>query len=280
VAQEAKNPGAVTVDALVVQTLSGNPEIRAARAEVEAAQGRLRQAGLRPNPVLDVSAQQNVTGADQNLNVGVMLPLDLNGRKAGRVSVAARELDIKEAQVTERAANPDQVVAIGEALFTVTDLSEVWAVGDFYEQDFPHVRVGSDAALTTLAYPGLPRRGRVTYVDPRVDPHTRRAKVRVEVSNPEGRLRLGMYVTVTFSTPSQERVIVVPRAAVQTIGGCHVVFVAVPDEAGKILQRCVELGPLAGESYPVRQGLQSGDVVVTEGSFFLRAESVRNALGS
>jgi cobalt-zinc-cadmium efflux system outer membrane protein len=101
-AQEAKHAGAVTVDALVTQALSENPELRAARAEVEAAQGRRLQAGLRPNPMLDLSAQQNVTGPDQNLNVGVTLPLDLNGRKAGRIGVAERELDVKEAQVANR----------------------------------------------------------------------------------------------------------------------------------------------------------------------------------
>jgi membrane fusion protein, heavy metal efflux system len=182
--------------------------------------------------------------------------------------------------ITERSANPGQVVAMGEALFIVTDLSEVWAVGDLYEQDFPHVRVGSDATLTTLAYPDLTLRGRVTYIDPRVDPLTRTAKVRVEISNPEGRLRLGMYVTMTFSTSSGERVVVVPRAAVQTIVGHQVVFIAVPDEEGKFLQRTVQLGPLAGESYPVLQGLEPGAVVVTEGSFFLRAESLRNAPAS
>jgi RND family efflux transporter MFP subunit len=182
--------------------------------------------------------------------------------------------------VTERAANPGQVVAMGEALFTVSDLSEVWAVGDLYEQDFPHVRVGSDATLTTLAYPDLMLRGRVTYIDPRVDPQTRTAKVRVEVPNPEGHLRLGMYVTMTFSTARGERVTAVPRAAVQTIGGRQVVFIAVPDEEGKFIQRTVTLGPLAGESYPVRQGLEPGAVVVTEGSFFLRAESLRNAPAS
>jgi|SRR5882724_1922435 len=182
--------------------------------------------------------------------------------------------------VTERAVNPGQVVAIGEALFVVTDLSEVWVVGDLYEQDFPHVRVGSEATLTTLAYPGLTLGGRVTYIDPRVDPQTRTAKVRAEVANPEGRLRLGMYVTVTFSTASGERVVVVPRAAVQTMAGHQVVFVAAPDEEGRFLQRAVELGPLVGEFYPVRQGLQPGEVVVTEGSFFLRAESLRNAPAS
>jgi RND family efflux transporter MFP subunit len=182
--------------------------------------------------------------------------------------------------ITERAANPGQVVAMGEALFTVTDLSEVWAVGDLYEQDFRHVRVGSKAILTTLAYPGLTVGGRVTYIAPRVDSQTRTAKVRVEVPNPEGHLRLGMYVTMTFSTATGERVAAVPRAAVQTIGGSQVVFVAVPDEEGRFIQRPVTLGPLAGESYRVRQGLQPGEVVVTEGSFFLRAESVRNAPGN
>jgi RND family efflux transporter MFP subunit len=182
--------------------------------------------------------------------------------------------------ITERSANPGQVVAMGEALFVVTDLSEVWAVGDLYEQDFPHVRVGSDATLTMLAYPGLQLRGRVTYIDPRVDPQTRTAKVRVEVPNPEGHLRLGMYVTITFSTASGDRVVVVPRAAVQTMAGYQVVFVAAPDEEGTFIQRRVELGPLVGESYAVRQGLQPGEVVVTEGSFFLRAESLRNAPAS
>jgi membrane fusion protein, heavy metal efflux system len=182
--------------------------------------------------------------------------------------------------ITERAANPGQVVAMGEALFVVTDLSEVWAVGDLYEQDFSHVRVGSEATLTTLAYPGLTLRGRVTYIDPRLDPHTRTAKVRAEVANPEGRLRLGMYATMTFSTASGERVVVVPRGAVQTMAEYQVVFVAAPDEEGKFIQRRVELGPLVGESYAVRQGLQPGEVVVTEGSFFLRAESLRNAPAS
>jgi RND family efflux transporter MFP subunit len=182
--------------------------------------------------------------------------------------------------ITERSANPGQVVAQGEALFVVTDLSEVWALGDLYEEDFRHVQVGSEAALTTLAYPGLVLGGRVTYIDPRVDLQTRTAKVRAEVANPQGRLRLGMYVTMTFAPRSQERVVVVPRAAVQTMGGRQVVFTAVLDEEGKFIQRSVELGPLAGELYPVLKGLQPGEVVVTEGSFFLRAESLRNAPGS
>jgi cobalt-zinc-cadmium efflux system membrane fusion protein len=179
--------------------------------------------------------------------------------------------------VTSRSANLGQVVGMGDELFVVTDLSEVWVVGDLYEQDFARVRVGAEATLTTPAYPELRLQGRVSYIDPRVDLQTRTAKVRVEVPNPDGQLRLGMYMTATFSTASGAPVVVVPRVAVQTIGGRHVVFVAVPDEEGRFVQRTVTLGALVGESYPVLQGLQPGEVVVTEGSFFLRAESLRNA---
>jgi outer membrane protein, heavy metal efflux system len=102
-AQGLGGPRASTIDELVARALADNPDLRAARAEIEAARGRLLQAGLRPNPMLDLGAQQSVTGPDNNLNVGVTLPLDLNRRKAGRVGVAERELELKEAQVLNRA---------------------------------------------------------------------------------------------------------------------------------------------------------------------------------
>ena len=179
--------------------------------------------------------------------------------------------------ITSRTANLGQVVSMGQELFVVTDLSQVWVIGDLYEQDFQTVHVGSEAALTTPAYPTLTLRGRVTYIDPRVDPQTRTAKVRVEVPNAEGRLRLGMYVTLAFTTPGGERTVVIPRGAVQTIGERQVVFVPAPDEEGKFLARPVQIGPLRGDLVTIRSGVQPGEVVVTEGSFFLRAEMLRNA---
>ena len=63
----------------------------------------------------------------------------------------------------------------------------------------------------------------------------------------------------------------------QTIGARQVVFVPAPDEEGKFLARTVELGPLHGDRVAIRSGVQPGEVVVTEGSFFLRAEMLRNA---
>jgi RND family efflux transporter MFP subunit len=179
--------------------------------------------------------------------------------------------------ITSRAANLGQVVGMGQELFVVTNLSRVWVIGDLYEQDFQAVQVGSDATLTTLAYPGLTLRGRVSYIDPRVEPQTRTAKIRVEVPNPAGRLRLGMYVTMAFTTRRGEPTVVVPRTAVQTLGERHVVFVPVADEEGRFVRRTVQVGPLHGDFYTILGGLSSGETVVTAGSFFLRAESLRNA---
>ncbi|HXH13326.1 MAG TPA: hypothetical protein VNP04_26555 [Alphaproteobacteria bacterium] len=85
---------------------------------------------------------------------------------------------------------------------------------------------------------------------------------------------------MAFNTPRGERVTAVPRAAVQTIAGRHVVFIPVEDEAGTFIQRTVALGQPVGESYTILGGLEPGEMVVTEGSFFLRAESLRNAPSS
>ena len=180
--------------------------------------------------------------------------------------------------VTARSANLGQVVAMGQELLSVTDLSEVWVVGDLYEQDFKTVTVGSQAAITTPAYPGLTLHGRVSYIDPRVDAQARTAKARVEVPNADGRLRLGMYVTVSFTTPGVSAV-VVPRSAVQAIGDRQVVFVSAGNGDGRFIQRQVRLGSPIGDNYSVLSGLKPGESVVTEGSFFLRAEVLRNAPG-
>jgi cobalt-zinc-cadmium efflux system outer membrane protein len=94
-------PEELTVDELVARALADNPEMRAVRLEVEAAEGRLRQAGLRPNPTFDLGGQKAIS-PDSNLSVGVTVPLDLNGRKEGRVGVAEREVDLKRAQVRDR----------------------------------------------------------------------------------------------------------------------------------------------------------------------------------
>jgi RND family efflux transporter MFP subunit len=186
--------------------------------------------------------------------------------------------------VTERGANVGLNVDTATKLFTVVDLSTVWVVADLYEKDFSRVRVGSDAAITTSARPDVTRRGRVSYIDPQVSADTRTAKVRIEVPNTGGELRLGMYADVAVSGSSGTSVPRLPRDAVQNVGDRAVVYLANPKEPGKFVEREVRLGQTSGEHVEIVSGVQPGDVVVTEGSFFVRAErerlGLRPAVGS
>src|SRR5213592_3920558 len=177
--------------------------------------------------------------------------------------------------VITRSVNPGQVVNSGQELFVVTDLGTVWVIGDLYERDFPRVRVGFQATITVPSAPDGKIQGRVAYIDPRVDPATRTAKVRVEVPNRSGDLRLGMFVTVAFQASSTERVTVIPRAAVQTIGDRSVVYVPASGDEGKFVERQVRMGTPVGEFVQVIEGLKPGDKIVTDGSFFLRAEAAK-----
>jgi hypothetical protein len=166
----------------------------------------------------------------------------------------------------------------------VVDLSTVWVVADLYEKDFSRVRVGSEAAITTSARPDVTLRGRVSYIDPQVSADTRTAKLRIEVPNTGGELRLGMYADVAVSGSSGMSAPRLPRNAVQNVGDRTVVYLANPKEPGKFVEREVRLGQTSGEHVEIVSGVQPGDVVVTEGSFFVRAErerlGLRPAVGS
>ena len=177
--------------------------------------------------------------------------------------------------VTRRAANMGMNIDPAMALFTIVDLSSVWVQADLYERDFAKVRVGSPASITSASYPGMAVRGRVSYIDPQVKPETRTARLRVEVPNPSGRLRLGMYVDALVGEARDQRGVFVPRTSVQLIGSDQVVYLATPAQLGRFVERKVLVGETRGNDVFVVSGLEPGDEVVTDGVFFVRAERER-----
>jgi cobalt-zinc-cadmium efflux system membrane fusion protein len=180
--------------------------------------------------------------------------------------------------VLERRANVGLNVDPSMSLFTVVDLSVVWVIADLYERDFALVREGASATVTTSAYPEFRFDGRVGYIDPMVQRETRTARLRVEVPNRDGRLRLGMYVDVSVAAASDAEVVVVPVDAVQAIGARSVVYV--PGEvSGTFMERDVQPGRRWDDLVEVVSGLEAGEAVVVEGAFFLRAERERVAPG-
>jgi cobalt-zinc-cadmium efflux system outer membrane protein len=117
-------PAELTVDELVTRALADNPDLKAARIDVEAAAARVQQAGLRPNPVLELGGQKALS-PDNSITIGLSLPLDLNGRKEGRVAVSERELETSRRQVAdrERRLRAEVRMKAGEVLAAQRNLS-------------------------------------------------------------------------------------------------------------------------------------------------------------
>jgi RND family efflux transporter MFP subunit len=226
------------------------------------------------------SAQARLSSSRQRLMLLGMTSGQIDGlRNPGQVQSLISVLAPSSGTIISRTVNPGEVVEKGKELFRVADLSTVWVIGQVYETDFRMARIGTPAVITTPAYPGRTFNGRVSYSDPRVDPQTRTAQVRVEVANPGEVLKIGMFVDVSFggsapTVPSEQRVVVVPRAAIQNIGTKQVVFVATA-QPGVFVQREVTVGPETNGLVPINSGVSAGEHVVTEGSFLLRAESLK-----
>lgn len=225
------------------------------------------------------AAQASVASERQRL---MLLGMSKTEIDALRTSDQVRSLISVTAPVSgtviTRSVNPGEVIATGKELFRVADLSNIWVVGQVYESDFAKVHIGTLAVITTAASPGRTFNGRVSYVDPRVDPQTRTAQVRIELANPGEILKLGTFVDLSFGGASAgesgRSAVVVSRAAVQSIGTKQVVFVAT-DGPGIFVQREVSVGPEANGLVTIYSGVNSGERVVTEGSFLLRAESLK-----
>ncbi|MBA2260476.1 MAG: efflux RND transporter periplasmic adaptor subunit, partial [Acidobacteria bacterium] len=161
--------------------LTARAELEAAAQEMKRTE-RLVEIGAASRQELERIHATHVThgtavqGARTQLVLLGMTPAAI-GRltSPNEISATAGILAPIDGIITERQANPGLNVDPSTPLFTVVDLSSVWVMGDLYEQDFPRVRVGSPATITTTAYPGLAMSGRVGYIDPQLNEQTRTA---------------------------------------------------------------------------------------------------------
>lgn len=176
--------------------------------------------------------------------------------------------------VIERRVDEGDYVDTGTALYRLADLTRVWVQLDAYETDLPLVHVGDRVALSIVGIPDKLFEGRVAFIDPVVEPGTRIVKVRVEVDNPTGALRPGMFAEATLhSEQTNGAMLMLPRSAPLFTGRRSIVYVEIPTDDRLIYQaREVVLGPRAGDWYPVVSGLRAGERVVVRGAFVIDAD--------
>jgi len=167
-------------------------------------------------------------------------------------------------------------VGIGNMLVEVADLSVVWVWAEFYENELPMLKVGQKIDVTAKSYPGEKFEGTISLINPFLEEAKRTAKVRIDIPNPDFKLRPAMYVNAELAMDMGEG-LTIPVSAVMPTGTRNVAFV--DKGGGKLEPRIIQLGSKYGESYEVQSGLREGEQVVASANFLIDAESkVQQAL--
>lgn len=186
--------------------------------------------------------------------------------------------------VIERHATLGELVTPERNLFILADLSRVWIWIDIYQRDLGGVHLGDQARARVDAYPGEIFAGRVSYLSARVDADTRTLRARLDVANPSGKLRPGMFVEVELTDPhaqdgeaTRSKSLVVPVDAMVRDGERIQVFAVAGEH--RFARREVRVGRKAGGYIEILEGIELGDSVVVDGTFLLKSAASKESLG-
>ncbi|HYP08735.1 MAG TPA: efflux RND transporter periplasmic adaptor subunit [Bryobacteraceae bacterium] len=178
--------------------------------------------------------------------------------------------------VIERKATSGTVVSAGQELFRISDAASLWLIAAVNESDLPALRVGQNVRVTVRAYADRGFGGSILRMGEQLDPATRTLQVRVRVPNPGGLLKPGMFASVDVQRGASRSALFVRAAAVQDVNGQPAVFVRITPDSFAV--RPLQLGRPRDGDVEVTGGLQSGDQVVTKGSFILKSQLLKGSL--
>jgi membrane fusion protein, copper/silver efflux system len=235
-----------------------SPELQLAQQEF------IRQKSISPQRAEAAAQHLKTLGLSDNQ----IAALDELKHTTPTVPVLAPEVG----QVVEKMAIEGARVAAGEPLYRLVDFSRVWVIAEVYEQDLPLVQVGQQGEIELDAYPGERFKGEITFIYPTLNPATRTAKVRVELDNPDGRLKANMFAAVQLSADmASAGALSVPESAILDTGKRQTVLVERGE--GRYEPREVAVGRRADGYVEILKGIAKDEKVVVSANFLIDAES-------
>ena len=162
-----------------------------------------------------------------------------------------------------RLVSPGQVISRGMTLTTLVSIDPIKEEFKVPERFLSQLQIGQTMAVSVATYPGQIFQGQVYFIDPRVDETTRTALLKARLPNPEHKLRPGMFGNLDLSLKVREQAIVIPETAVIAQSDKFSVFVV--DQQQTAQARPVEVGLRLAGLAEITKGLQTGELVVTEG---------------
>jgi cobalt-zinc-cadmium efflux system membrane fusion protein len=234
---------------------------KAAQASYAAADKRLR--------LFDLSTEQIAGIKDEQQN-GEFADLILRAPQSGTI-------------ITQN-ISVGKIVDTTESLYTIAELSNLWVWCDVYEADLAvlHEQFSQkrplQATVRVRAFEPEVFNGVVDFVGNMMDEHTRTVKMRVQLKNPEGKLRPGMFVDVEVAIRESGRVAAVPLSAVMSDAGKDFVFQQWKN--GLWVRRDVAVGNKYGSLVELLDGVSTGSKIVTGGAFMLKSDVLRKKMGA
>jgi membrane fusion protein, heavy metal efflux system len=220
--------------------------------------GAISQGMLEQAEDAERDAKADLTAADEQLKI---FGVDKD-HPSPVVNVYAPISGVIIGQNVTNAAAAGVTLSGSATAFTIADLSHVWILCDVYENDIPKLTLGQEAKIKLLAYPDKPLTGHIGDIGPVLDPSIRTAKVRIEIPNPQGILRLGMFVNATFESKTKKEFAVVPADAVLHLHDRDWVFIPAGDKKFKRVE--VHAGDmLPGNRQALLAGINPGQQVVS-----------------
>jgi RND family efflux transporter MFP subunit len=180
--------------------------------------------------------------------------------------------------ITERNALPNLDVEPATRLYSIADLSRVWVYAQIFQDDVGRLKPGDPARITVDSYLGRVFQGRIESILPKVEVATRTVRVRLDIANPEVKLKPGMFLNVDFET-NLGRQLVVPATAVLQSGTRQLAFI--DEGGGRLTPKEVVAGRRVGDDLIVVKGLSAHQRIVTSANFLIDSESqLQAAAGS
>ncbi|HEX2842174.1 efflux RND transporter periplasmic adaptor subunit [Hyphomicrobium sp.] len=227
------------------------------------------------------SAIAGVIGAEQKLHIlGIPADAIAEAKRNKEVTPSFDYPSPASGIVMEKLVVEGMMMRMGEPLYRLVDLSNIWVLASVAEQDLSAVKIGDPARVRFTALPGETFDGKVTFILHELDKETRTASVRIEVKNPDHRIKHEMYADVEIDTGADDEPrLAVPEQAVIDSGSRQVVLVA--RDAGRFEPRVVQLGRRGDGMIEIKDGLKAGENVVVSANFLIDAESnLKAALSS
>jgi cobalt-zinc-cadmium efflux system membrane fusion protein len=227
-------------------------ELEQATSDQQTAEGALKAARDAVRLFGKTEAEIDQVAATRKIDPALLVPSPLTGR------------------VTVRNAQPGLLVQPGNppAPYSVADLSTKWMVANVTESDSPLFHVGQPVQAEVMAYSGRVFAGRISTLGTAVDPNTHRVMVRCEIADPKYELRPGMLASFVIRVQDPVESVAIPMNGVVR-NGDGTMAAWVTTDRHRFLQRILQLGLQTDGRYQVLEGLQRGELAVTDGAVFL-----------